>query len=58
MARLTPTSSGVCTPTYIREKAVRAMSRARTMRRAVLLVYLAGAPRVANAFCVCPLGKE
>ena len=54
----TPTSSGVCTPTYILENAVSAISSTNTILSAVLLEYLAGAPKTAKAFCVCPLGKE
>ena len=58
MAKATPTSSGVCTPRYIREKATSSTAAMPTARSQPRRVQAARLPKEAKAFCVCPLGKE
>ena len=54
----TPTSSGVCTPRYMREKATSTIMTAQTILSQVFFVQAKIPPKVANTFCVWPLGKE
>ena len=58
ITRDTPTSSGVCTPRYIRLKAISTASTMHTTRSSLLPVHRAMPPYSATAFCVWPLGKE
>ena len=54
----TPTSSGVCTPRYMRENAVSTITAAQATRSHVRFVQRPRQPKEAKTFCVCPLGNE
>ena len=48
----------MCTPRYIRLKAMSTASTMHTTRSTTLPVHRAMPPYSDTAFCVCPLGKE
>ena len=48
----------MCTPRYMREKAMSRITAAYTARQSVLRDHMPRQPKLAKAFCVWPLGKE
>ena len=57
-ARETPTSRGVCTPRYIREKPVSKTTQAHSQETHVRFAQIPMAEKTAVTFWVWPLGKE
>ena len=55
--KATPTSRGVCTPRYIREKPIRT-TMAKHSALQPPFAHMPRQPKEEKAFCVCPLGKE
>ena len=56
--RETPTSSGVCTPRYIREKETSTIRLIQKITLPFLCFARARVVKVPVTFCVCPEGKE
>ena len=54
----TPTSSGVCTPRYIRENGTSTISTAHTIRTQFSFRQAKSEAVVQTMFCVWPEGKE
>ena len=57
-AKETPTSSGVCTPRYIRENGTSTISTAHTIRTHFSFRQAKSEAVVPTMFCVWPEGKE
>ena len=54
----TPTSSGVCTPRYMRENATARIPSTHRTVKTRSRTHRASMPSTHAADCVCPLGKE